>query len=304
MPSTFSFSTFSVATAVVYSALCLYVILFISCEAELPMPVRVCSFESRRSNEMETLIKKLGGEPTIAPSMREVPLEENVIAGQFADRMIEGQVDVVIFMTGVGAKTLLDAIAALGQLEPFLVSLAKRVVIVRGPKPFARLRERNIRVDYRAEEPNTWREILALIDNHSLLQTGKKVAVQEYGKPNLEFYEELKKRGAEVLPVPVYRWEFPTDLKPLHQAIQATIAGQFDLLLFTSANQIDNVLQAAEQLGERENWLRAARKCTLASIGPTCSERMRELGLPVHLEPSHPKMAHLVREAIEYVSSS
>ncbi len=266
------------------------------------MSVRVCSFESRRSSEMETLIRKFGGEPTVAPSMREVPLEENVIAGQFAEQMIAGQVDVLIFMTGVGAKTLLDAIATLGKLEPFLISLEKRMVIVRGPKPFALLRERKIHVDYRASEPNTWREILEIIDNESISLAEKKVAVQEYGKPNLKFYEELKQRGAEVIPVPVYRWEFPSDVEPLYQAIKATIAGQFDLLLFTSANQIDNILQAANQLGLRESWLQAARKCTLASIGPTCSERMRELELPVHLEPTHPKMAHLVREAIQFVS--
>ncbi len=266
------------------------------------MSVHVCSFESRRSSEMETLIRKFGAEPTVAPSMREVALEENVIAGQFADQMIAGQIEILIFMTGVGAKTLLDAIASLGKLESFLTSLEKRMVIVRGPKPFALLRERKIHVNFRADEPNTWREILKLLDEESISLAGKKVAVQEYGKPNLEFYEQLQQRGAEVIPVPVYRWEFPSDVEPLNRAIQSTIAGQFDLLLFTSANQIDNILQAAEQLGERENWLQAARKCVLASIGPTCSERMRELELPVHLEPSHPKMAHLVRESIEFVA--
>ncbi len=267
------------------------------------MPVCVCSFESRRSHEMESLIRKFGGEPTVAPSMREVPLQENLIAGEFADRMIAGEIDFLIFMTGVGAKTLLDAIASLGKLEPFLASLKECTIIVRGPKPYALLRERNIDVHYRAAEPNTWREVLKLIDDEPVSLAGKKVAVQEYGKANPQFYDELKNRGAEVIPVPVYRWEFPKDVEPLYRAIRSTIGGQFDLLLFTSANQIDNILQAAEQLGERENWLQAARKCVLASIGPTCSERMRELELPVHLEPSHPKMAHLVREAIELVKT-
>lgn len=268
------------------------------------MLIRVCSFESRHSNEMETLIKKFGGEPTVAPSMREVPLEKNVIAGEFADQMIAGEIDLVIFMTGVGAQTLLDAIAAVDKQEPFLEALEKQTVIVRSSKPFALLKKRGIHVDHRAAEPNTWREILNLIDEKQISLTGKKVVVQEYGKPNPKFYDELKQRGAEVFPVPVYRWEFPTDLKPLNQAIQSTIDSQFDLLLFTSANQIDNILQAAELLGIRENWLQAARKCLLASIGPTCSERMRELELPVHLEPTHPKMGHLAREAIEYAQRS
>ena len=39
--------------------------------------LRVVSFESRRAKEMAELIRRYGGEPIVAPSMREVPLSEN-----------------------------------------------------------------------------------------------------------------------------------------------------------------------------------------------------------------------------------
>ena len=45
--------------------------------------------------------------PFVSPSMREVPLEHNQPAIDFANRLITGQIDVVIFLTGVGTRHLL-----------------------------------------------------------------------------------------------------------------------------------------------------------------------------------------------------
>ena len=39
--------------------------------------LRVVSFESRRAKEMAELIRRYGGNPLLAPSMREIPLGEN-----------------------------------------------------------------------------------------------------------------------------------------------------------------------------------------------------------------------------------
>jgi uroporphyrinogen-III synthase len=39
--------------------------------------LRVLSLESRRASEMAKLIANHGGEPVVAPSMREVPRESN-----------------------------------------------------------------------------------------------------------------------------------------------------------------------------------------------------------------------------------
>ena len=55
----------------------------------------------------------------------------------------------------------------------------------------------------------------------------------------------------------------------------------------------------AEAEGVREEFLNAARKCLIASIGPTTTETLKELGLVVDLEPEHPKMGHLVKVVME-----
>jgi uroporphyrinogen-III synthase len=168
------------------------------------------------------------------------------------------------------------------------------MIIVRGPKPAAVLREWKVRIDHQVPEPNTWRDLVAMLDAR-LPVASKRVAVQEYGEPNPELYQALLERQAEVIRVPVYRWALPQETGPLLAAIRATIAGQFDALIFTSAQQVRNLLTLAETNGLRDEWRASARKCVIASIGPTASETLHEQGLPADLEPEHPKMGHLVQ---------
>ncbi|MEX2286441.1 MAG: uroporphyrinogen-III synthase [Planctomycetaceae bacterium] len=264
--------------------------------------LRICSFESRRAAEMRSLIERQGGIATIAPSMREIPLVDNPRVFEFAEELLAGRIEVVIFLTGVGTRALVEAWLTRYDFEAFLQALDRCTVVVRGPKPTAVLREWNVRIDLRAPEPNTWRELLDVIDAN-LSPAGKNIAVQEYGRPNEELYRALEQRGASVLSVPVYRWALPEDVEPLLAAVRATIAGQFDVLMITSANQVTNVLTVAESDGLREAWLEAARKCVIASIGPAASETLIEAGLPPDVEASPPKMGQLVRQAIETASA-
>lgn len=259
-------------------------------------PLRVCSFESRRRDEMRQLLERFGAAATVAPSMREVPLEQNQPAFDFAEQLVAGQLDTVIFLTGVGARALLELIATRHDRRQVLAALDRCTVIVRGPKPVAVLRDWNIRIDHRAPEPNTWRELVQMLDDEQVPLAGRRVMVQEYGKPNPELSDALRQRGAVLTTVPVYRWMLPEDTRPLEAAVRGTLAGEFDVLMFTSAYQLTSVLEIADRLGVRDAWLNAANRCVIASIGPTASESLREAGLTPDLEPSHPKMGHLVKE--------
>jgi uroporphyrinogen-III synthase len=256
--------------------------------------LRVCSFESRKGAEMRGLLERHGAIVTIAPSMREVPLEDNPEAFEFAERLFAGTIDIVILLTGVGTRALAEVLESKYAHDDLLAALQKCILIVRGPKPAAVLREWKVRIDHQVPEPNTWRDLVAMLDA-KLPVAGKRVAVQEYGEPNPELYEALQQRGAEVIRVPVYRWALPEDTDPLQAAVQKTIAGEFDVLMFTSAQQLRNVLEVAQSNGARDAWLNAARRCVIASIGPTASETLREAGLPPDIEPEHPKMGHLVQ---------
>ena len=263
-----------------------------------PNPVRVCAFESRRGDDLRSLIERGGGIATIAPSMREIALDENPGAFAFAAELLADRYAVVVFLTGVGAQGLLDVLETRYPREALFDALAKTTLIVRGPKPAAVLRQWQLKFDHQVREPNTWRELLELLDAQVPV-AGKRIAIQEYGQPNLELYAGLRERQAEVTAVPVYRWDLPEDTKPLQAAIHSTIAGEFDILMWTSSFQLTSVLSVAESLGLQAEWRTAARRCVIASIGPTATEHLIAEGLPPDLEPEHPKMGHLVRAALE-----
>jgi uroporphyrinogen-III synthase len=247
---------------------------------------------------MRSLIERQGGVATVVPSMREVPVDANPEVFRFVESLLARKFDVVVFLTGVGARILLEVAQTRFEREAILNALRQVTVAVRGPKPVAVLRAWDVPIAIRAAEPNTWRELVtALADAEAV--TGKRIAVQEYGQPNAELYDELRRRGAQVAAVPVYRWALPEDTAPLNAALCETIEGRFDVLLFTSAHQIDNVLAVAEAAGEKEAWLEAARESVIGSIGPTASEALREAGLPVDIEAQPTRMGHLVRAALE-----
>lgn len=246
------------------------------------------------ADSIADMIARQGGEIIEAPALREVPIGDNPEAIAFAETLLAGGFDAVVFMTGVGARYLAQEIETKYPREVWFEALRKTKLAARGPKPLAVLREWGFKVDVVAPEPNTFEELLAAIDAKWPL-SGLRIAVQEYGKANLEFQDALTARGATVTRVPAYRWALPEDVGPLKKAIDAMIAGEVDALLITSAQQVVHLLEVAARDG-REDALRDAlrRKVVVASIGPTTSATLREYALPIDLEPDHPKMGRLV----------
>lgn len=148
--------------------------------------LEVVAFESRRTKEMATLISNHGGIPQVAPSMREIPLEENPAAFTFAEKLFADQIDAVIFMTGVGTRMLVEVLETRCPREKIVRALSQITVVARGPKPIKVLRELQVPITITVPEPNTWRETLQALDGNSrgITLKGNRVAVQEYGVSN------------------------------------------------------------------------------------------------------------------------
>ncbi|MGB4258997.1 MAG: uroporphyrinogen decarboxylase [Phycisphaerae bacterium] len=267
--------------------------------------LRVVTFESRFSGEMSGLVERLGGQVRRAPSMREVVDPHCPEADQFAEELLAGRVDMVVFLTGVGARALMTTLEKTHPRAALVDALRKVTTVTRGPKAVAALREWGVTPTLSAPEPNTWREVVSVIDAagranaESPARTaglnGRRVVVQEYGESNPELLEALRERGAEVKAIPIYAWALPEDLGPLQEAIRAIAAGEADILLFTSAQQVRNVLRVAGELGLENEFRAALRRTLIGSIGPTCSAALRQLGIGVDFEPDRGKMGDLVR---------
>jgi uroporphyrinogen-III synthase len=257
--------------------------------------LRVVSFESRRAKEIGELIRRYGGEPIIAPSMREVPLSENRAALELLPQLEAEKFDLLILLTGVGTKTLNAALLTQYSQARIVAALQRTRLIARGPKPVAALKELGLKPAIAVPEPNTWREILSTLDSTFDIRS-KRVAIQEYGISNKEFVAELESRGATVVSIPVYRWALPEDLTPLRQAIRKILEGQTDVALFTNANQVDNLFRVAAEDKLDDSLRRALRGVVIGSVGPVCTEILEQFDLKPDIEPTHPKMGSLIAE--------
>jgi uroporphyrinogen-III synthase len=261
----------------------------------------VLSLESRRSPELATLIKTFGGRPLAAPALREVPLDSNRAACDFAAALERGEFDIVILLSGVGVRALLEAIQPEYSRERFASALARTKTVVRGPKPLAVLRELQVPVWVSAPEPNTWREVITAMEAraHERPLDAARIAIQEYGVSNPELLDALRARGAQVAAVPVYRWELPEDLAPIQSAIGAIARGEVDVAIFTSRVQVTHLWKVAMEMGLQQDVHQQLERSVIASIGPTTSAELARAGIPRDVEASHPKIGILVREAAE-----
>src|SRR4051812_32374665 len=128
---------------------------------------RVLSFESRRAAEMADLIRKQGGDPVVVPSMREIAIDQQDAVFQFAERLFAGDFDMVVLLTGVGTRQLQRVLAARYGEIAFPDALRRVTVAARGPKPVAALRDMGVTATLVAAEPNTWRELLAILKDRT-----------------------------------------------------------------------------------------------------------------------------------------
>ncbi|MBK9308037.1 MAG: uroporphyrinogen-III synthase [Nitrospira sp.] len=262
----------------------------------------IAAFESRMATEITRLIERYGGRPLVAPVLREVPLQDNPVVHEFGVRLLAGRVDLLILLTGVGTTTLVDLLKTRFSWSSVITALQQTTIVARGPKSIAALKAIGLHATLTAPEPNTWTEVIAVLDQHRPV-TGLRVAVQEYGVSNPDLVHALEQRGADVFPVSIYKWALPEDLSSIRSMLDQITAGRVGVILITNAAQVDHVMHVLAQNEQQEAFRTALKKIVVASIGPTASERLRHHDWPVDFEPSHPKMGILVKEVTGQVAS-
>ena len=251
--------------------------------------------EARMPSEMAGLVERHGGRAINAPALREVPLPMRQQVADFIDTVCSGNVEMVIFLTGVGARALLAAAETLGKRAELLQALTETKVVCRGPKPVAVMRANNVPMDLIAPEPHTSEILVDSIRAKGWDLQGKTVALQHYGEINTYLRAELAGMGANVMEVSLYEWALPEDTAPLEAAIQTMIEGRADAVAFTTQSQVRHLFQVADRMGLKDDLKAALRNCVaVAPVGPVCVRALAEEDIASHVVPEHPKMGHLV----------
>lgn len=253
--------------------------------------------ESRRATELATLISKLGGVPVSAPAVREIPRRDRGPALEVLARIVRGEVAIVIFLTGVGTRAFLELASVTETRELLLRALTGVLVVARGPKPIAVLRDAGVRIDVIPSEPTSEGLLQALAGRDI---AGKVVAVQLYGEDNPVLVQGLAARGALVVEIPLYEWALPEDQEPLVRLVREVVARRVDVVAFTSSPQIRHLFAVADRLGLGGELATALREVPVAVVGPVCEAALNERGLHARIQAPKGTMGALVHSIADY----
>ncbi len=251
---------------------------------------------ARRAEELGALLDRRGARVVYAPAIRIVPLADDTELVAATRAVLERPVDLVVATTGVGFRGWLEAAEAWDL--PLVEHLQSARILARGPKARGAIRGGGL-VDAWSPESESSAEVLAhLLSGAEGPLPGRRVAVQLHGDPLPDLLEGLRRTGAEVLPVPVYRWLLPDDVAPVRRLVTSIVGGSVDAVTFTSAPAAAGLLRVAEDSGVRDEVVEALRGRVRAfAVGPVTAGPLDAVGVPT-LQPVRARLGALAREVV------
>ncbi|MEU3194029.1 uroporphyrinogen-III synthase [Streptomyces sp. NPDC006992] len=250
---------------------------------------------ARRAEELGALLERRGAEVVHGPALRIAPLADDEELRDATEELLARPPVVAVATTGIGFRGWMEAADGWGQGEALRGVLARSEVLARGPKACGALRAAGLREAWSpASESST--EVLERLLARADLE-GLRIAVQLHGEPLRDFIDALRGAGAEVVPVPVYRWTGPVDPAPLDRLIDAVLAGGVDALTFTSALAAAGLYTRAEERGAQavDDLTRVLRSRTqVACVGPVTAAPLLDRDIPAYW-PERFRVGALVR---------
>jgi uroporphyrinogen-III synthase len=263
---------------------------------------KIVLLEARMETELANLARRHGLEPVSVPAVREEIADCADEVNSLIDALSSRDVDYIIFQTGVGAATLFDEAEKLNRHGELIEALKRTQIVARGPKPAAVLARRGLRAAISAREPFTTVELIDATRLYDIAD--KNVALIHYGEPNLSLAESLTNRGARLRELLLYEWRLPADTTRLIRLIDELIDHQYTAIAFTSQIQARHLFRLATEAGKEDQLRAALEEIIVASIGPTCTAALSNLGLRPRVEPERPKMGPLILAVAQRVQPS
>jgi uroporphyrinogen-III synthase len=127
---------------------------------------------------------------------------------------------------------------------------------------------------------------------HGSALAGKTIVVTRSPEQSQEFVALLENHGAQVLLLPMIRFEDPEDTLLLDASLRAL--DRIDWILFTSANAVRFTARRAAAL--QVNWANAQPQLKIAAVGPTTAKAAQSEGLAVNYTAKNHAGAALAAE--------
>jgi uroporphyrinogen-III synthase len=258
---------------------------------------RVAVTSARRSEELCALLRRRGATVCAAAAIEMVPLPDDEELHRHTEALIAQPPDIVVATTGIGFRGWMAAADGWGLAGELTAALSKARVVSRGPKATGALRAAELPEEWSPESESS-REVLHYLVDGGV--AGLRVAVQLHGAtdewdPFPEFVDELRRAGAEVVPMRVYRWRATQRGGAFDTLVTGIADEQFDAVSFTSAPAVAATLLRARQLGLEAQVLQALRGNVHAMcVGPVTARPLVRLGVPTSA-PERMRLGALAR---------
>lgn len=259
---------------------------------------------ARRASEQRTLLERRGATVLHAPAMRMIPIAEDAVVREATERALATPADIMVLSTAAGVRWWLQVCEEWDLADDLLELLARIPIYSRGPKTTGAIRATGLR-EYASAATEASPELLSMLLERGV--AGQTVCVQVQGsgsswKPAQELLDGLRDAGAEVIEVPVYRWELPGDLGALDELVRTIAREGVDGVTFTAAPAIFAVLERAEAIGVYDDLLDALRGPVAAlCVGPVTAAPLAELGVPF-TAPDRMRLGSLMRHTTEVIA--
>jgi uroporphyrinogen-III synthase len=265
--------------------------------------LRIALLEARKSEELESLVRRRSGVPYVVPAVREVERDSPdevraAVAWLNADAR-----RVVLLLTGVGVEAFFRQAHAVGLEADLQAAFGRVTLVCRGPKPVAALKARGLTATVRAAEPYTTETLVEAATPH--LRGVQEALVVHYGELSSPLVVALAERGVRTRDLLLYEWALPDDIRPVERLVEEIVEGRVGAVAFTSQIQARNLFLVAERMKLRGSLLEAlASRVLVAAIGPTCADALRALGVTPRVVPTNPKMGPMIESLAQAVEGT
>ncbi len=255
---------------------------------------RVGVTAARKVEEQIALLQRRGARVEWAPALSLDPNQvDDAELRAATDAVLARPIDIFLATTGVGMRAWFSAAEGWGLLDDLLSALEGAQILARGPKSVGALRRRGLRETW-APESECFEDVLDFLRGRDL--TGQRIVVQEHGQSLSMAAHALRRQGADVSTVTVYRVATAEDPEPMFELIDLIADRALDAVTFTSAPAVAALMEAAASTGRRDEVVTAFQADVVAAcVGPVTSAAFEMWGVPT-VFPERSRLAAMVKQ--------
>lgn len=248
---------------------------------------------ARKVEEQRALLHRRGATTEWAPALSTEPNQvDDADLRTATAEVLARPVDLFLATTGIGMRAWFDAAAAWGELDRLLAHLATAEIVARGPKSVGALRRHGLR-ELWSPPSECFDDVLDHLRGRDL--SGTRIVVQEHGQSLSMVAHALRRQGADVTTVTVYRVRAAEDPGPMFRMVDLIADRELDAVTFTSAPAVAALMEAAASVGRRDDVISAFQADVVATcVGPVTSAAFELWGVPT-IEPERSRLGAMVR---------